>query len=155
MKYIKYEKIILSLGMITLHKSCNMLRFNLCGIKHAVPNARMHVKTDGRIILKCIFQFLPHPSHLPRHNGQYNICIFNQEIQVFGVYIFVLSSNLVLATERTKSMGRFALKSVDFGQFMSSEDTETLILALSSKTGQSDTEYFIWNFLSENANGYI
>ena len=39
------------------------------------------------------------------------------------------------------------LNLIDFGRFMTSEDTETLILALTSKTGQivkhiTDTEYF-------------
>ena len=50
---------------------------------------------------------------------------------------FVLSSNLVLTIERTKSRDHFVLKSVDFGQFMTSEGTKTLILALTLKTGQS------------------
>ena len=48
-----------------------------------------------------------------------------------------VSPNLVVATERTESRDRFMLKSVDFGRFMTSEGTETLILAFTSKTGQS------------------
>ena len=51
--------------------------------------------------------------------------------------VFVLLSNLVLATERTKSRNRFVLKSVDLGRFMTPEGTETLISAFTSKTGQS------------------
>ena len=34
-------------------------------------------------------------------------------------------------------MNRFLLKLVDFGRFMTSEGTETLILAFTTKTGQS------------------
>ena len=69
----------LSLGMFTLHKSCNMLKFNFCGKKHAVPNVlknrrphhtKMHISIPGTIVI------------FPRHNGKYNICIYNQEIQV-------------------------------------------------------------------------
>ena len=72
--------------------------------------------------------------------------------------IFVLSSNLVLATETTKSTSCFVLKSIEFGRFMTSEGTETLILAFTSKTKQSvaynrQRIFFIWIFLSEN--GYI
>ena len=51
--------------------------------------------------------------------------------------VFVLSSNLVLTTERTKSRDRLVSKLVEFGRFMTSEGTETLILAFASKTGQS------------------
>ena len=52
----------------------------------------------------------------------------------------VLSSNIVLATERTKgSRSRFVLESADFGRVMTQEGTctKTLILAFISKTGQS------------------
>ena len=51
--------------------------------------------------------------------------------------VFVLSSNLVLPTEKTESWKRFLLKSVGFGRFMTLECNETLILAFTSKTGQS------------------
>ena len=40
---------ILSLGMITVHKSCNMLKFNFCGEKSM--QCLMYVKTDSNIIL--------------------------------------------------------------------------------------------------------
>ena len=61
---------------------------------------------------------------------------------------FVLSSNLVLATEWTKSKivlckSRSIL--VDFGRFRLPEGTETLILAFISKTGSS-VEYFHLDF---------
>ena len=51
--------------------------------------------------------------------------------------IFVISSNLVLASERIKSRKHFVLKSIDFDRFMSSEGTKRLILVLTSKTGHS------------------
>ena len=56
---------------------------------------------------------------------------------MFEACFFLLSSNLVLATERTRARNRSMLKSVDFGRFMTPEYTETLILAFTSKTGQS------------------
>ena len=56
------------------------------------------------------------------------ICIFTQKTQVFEVCFFVISSNLVLATERNKHRYR---------GFMTPEGTGTLILAFTSKTGQS------------------
>ena len=40
-------------------------------------------------------------------------CIFNQEIQVFEVWLFVLPSNPALATEKTKIRDHFVLQSVD------------------------------------------
>ena len=52
-------------------------------------------------------------------------------------WFFVISSNFVLASERTKSRRLFMIKSIDFDRFMTSEDTKTLILAFTSKTGQS------------------
>ena len=138
--------------MTTLHKSCSMLKFN--SVANSIQ-CLMYVK-DAHIILKRIFQYLAQPSLFPRHNGKYHINLYNQEIQVFKVF-FVPSSNLVLATESSKSMDRFVLKSVGFCRFMTSEGTETLILAFTSKTGKSIAhnrqEYFYLDFLPEN--GYM
>ena len=62
-----------------------------------------------------------------------------QEIKLFEGLFFVISSHLVLALERTKSRNHSTciVKSIGFDQLMASKDTETLILAFTSKTGQS------------------
>ena len=114
--------------MVTLHKSCNMLKFNFCGKKHAVP---IVCKTDGHIILNRIFEFPAQPSPLPGTMENTIFAYLTKKCKYLKSDFFVLSSNLFLATERTKSRERFVLKSVDFGQFI------TLILAFTSKTGQS------------------
>ena len=80
---------------VTLYKSCNMLTFNSCG-KNASGAESMY-KTDSHSILKRILKFPAQPSHFLGTMEKYNICIFDQEIQVFEVCFFVLS-NLVLAT---------------------------------------------------------
>ena len=91
-----------------------------------MKNRRSHHTKTHISILGSTVTFL-------RHNDKY---IFNQEIHVFESDL-VLSSNPVLATERTERRDRFELKSVEFGRFMTPEGTERLILAVTSKTGQS------------------
>ena len=97
----------------------------------------MYVKSDGHIILKRILKFPAQPSHFL---GTMENTIFAYLTKI-STYLksdfFVLSPNLILATERTKSRNRFVLKLVNFGPFMTPEGTETLILAFTSKTGQS------------------
>ena len=44
-----------------------------------------------------------------RLNRKYNICAFTQEIQVFEGCFFVISSNIVLASEWTTSRNQFVL----------------------------------------------
>ena len=51
--------------------------------------------------------------------------------------IFVISSHLVLALVNFKSRKHSMVKSIGFDRFMTSEGTETLILALTAKMGQS------------------
>ena len=51
--------------------------------------------------------------------------------------IFVLSSNLVVATERTKCRNRFVLQSADFGRCMTPEHTKTFFVSFTSETDQS------------------
>ena len=72
-----------------------------------------------------------------RLNRKYNICAFTQEIHVFEGWFFVIWSNIVLASEWTTSRNQFVLYSIDFDRFMTSEGTDALILAFTSKTGQS------------------
>ena len=69
-----------------------------------------------------------------RHNGKFNICM-ERRIQIICRMIFVISSHLVLALERTNRRKHFMVKSIDFDRLMTSEGTETLILAFTSKTG--------------------
>ena len=49
----------------------------------------------------------------------------------------MISLNNVLASLWTTSRNQFVLLAIDFGRFMSSEGTDTLILASTSKPGQS------------------
>ena len=63
---------------------------------------RIYVKKDSHIILKRILKFPAQPSHFLGIIEKYNICILDEEIQVFEVSFFVLSLNFVLATEWTK-----------------------------------------------------
>ena len=49
---------------------------------------------------------------------------------------FVTLSNLVLASERTKSRKHFVVKWIGFDRFMTSEGIKTLILNFTLKTGQ-------------------
>ena len=81
--------------------------------KYAVPKA-----ATSNSNTYCFPQLSRHLS--PRHNGKYNICAFGQEIQVFE-----------------DCRDRFVVKSIDFDRFIASESADTLILALTSKTGQS------------------
>ena len=67
---------------------------------HPVPNL-------CNIILKRILKFSGQPSHFLGTMEKYKICILDQEIFVLEIRFFVLSSNLVLATEWTKSRNRF------------------------------------------------
>ena len=92
------------------------------------------VKTDG-VELKYLFPAQPSP--FTRPNGKCNICILNKEIKLFEGRFFVISSHLVLALERTKGRKHSTVKSIGFDRFMTSEGNETLILAYTSKTGQS------------------
>ena len=61
----------------------------------------------------------------------------NKYIKLFEGRSFVISSHLVLALERTKSRKHCMVKTYCFDRFMMSELAETLILAFTSKTGQS------------------
>ena len=113
------------------------------------------VKTDS---FKLKYLFPAQPSPFTRHNGKCNICILNKENKLFEGLFFVISSHLVLALERIKSRKHSLVKSIGFDRFMTSEGTETLILAFTSKTGQSveHTRHRIFQnrfFLS--GNGYI
>ena len=106
-----------------------MLWFNSCGKKYAAPNV---CKKDSHIILKRILKFPAQPSPFLGTMENIIFAISIRKSKNLKSDFFVLSSNLVLATERTKSRNR-----VDFGRFMSREGTETLILVFTSKTGQS------------------
>ena len=65
---------------------------------HPVPN--LCKKPDSHIIFKRVLKFPAQPSHFLGTIENYNICISDQEIEVFEVrFFFLLSSNLVLATE--------------------------------------------------------
>ena len=92
------------------------------------------VKTDG-FELKYLFPAQPSP--FTRPNGKCKICILNKESNYLKADFFVISSHLVLALERTKGRKHSTVKSIGFNRFMTSEGIETLILAFTSKTGQS------------------
>ena len=77
------------------------------------------------------------PVTYSRHNGKCNICAFREEIHAFKDWIFVSLSSLVLASEWTTNRKKFAVQSIDFDRFMTSEGIDTSILPFNSKTGQS------------------
>ena len=79
---------------VTLYKSCNMLTFNSCG-KNAPGAESMKKKTTGsQHHIKRILKFPAQPSFFLGTMEKYNICILDQEIQVFEVKFFVVSSSL-------------------------------------------------------------
>ena len=77
---------------------------------------------------------------------------------VFKGRTFVISSDLDQVSERTKCQNHFMVKSIDFVQCMTSEGTETLIFAFTSKTGQSGAhnrhKIFLFGFFSVR-HGYL
>ena len=75
------------------------------------------VKTDGFEL-----KFQAQPSPFTRHIGKCNICILNKKKYL-----------------KDQMSERSMVKSIGFDRFMTSEGTETLILVLTSKTGQSVT----------------
>ena len=72
---------------------------------------RMYVKPDGHIILKRIFKFSAQPSPFAG-TMENTIFLYLTKPYKSDFFTIVLSSNLVLAIDRTKSRGRFVLKSV-------------------------------------------
>ena len=108
---------------LAFNKSCNIRR-------------RMYVKTDSHIILKRTLLFPAQTSHFLGAMENTIFADLTKKSKYFKSNFFFTIVKSVLATERTKSRNRFVFKSVDFGRFMTQEDTETLILAFTSKTGQ-------------------
>ena len=89
---------------------------------HAAPNEcqkRRPNRTEGLIAVP------GSTGTFSRLNGKHNIkfCAFFQESQEFEGRFFVISSNLVLASEWTTSWNQFVLQSIDFDRFMTSEGT--------------------------------
>ena len=98
---------------------------------------RLHVKKYGKIDLKHLLQFPDQPS--PIHGSTENTTFVRlpKKSKYLKADFFVKSSNIVLASEWTTSRNLFVLLSIDFDRFMTSEGTDTLILAFTWKTGQS------------------
>ena len=67
------------------------------------------VKADG---YELEYLFPAQPSPIPRHNGKCNNFSFNKEIKLFEGWCFVISLNLVLASEMTNSQKHFVVKSI-------------------------------------------
>ena len=86
-----------------------MLKLNFCEKKHAVPN---ECKSRRLHHTKCILKF---PAQSSPFLGTMENTIFGYLTNKSKYFKsnFVLSSNIVLATERIKSRSRFVLKSVD------------------------------------------
>ena len=99
--------------------------------------AKKIVKTDA---FKLNYLFQAQSSPFTGHNGKCNICILNKEIKLFeGCFCHIIASCSSFSGKHSM------VKSTGFDRFMTSESRETLILAFTSKTGQSvripDTEY--------------
>ena len=74
----------------------------------------------------------------PPTQWKWNICSFNKENYLKAGFCHIIEScSSLKPSERTKSRKHFVVKSIDFDRFMTSECTKTLILAFTSKTGQS------------------
>ena len=85
---------------------------------------RTNVKKDGQIELKDLLQLPAQPAHFHGSTGNTTFVHFFQESKEFeGRFFFVISSNLVLASEWTTSWNQFVLQSIDFDRFMTSEGT--------------------------------
>ena len=128
-----------------------MLKFSPREKKHAVPIACQKIRQNRSETLIAVPGSTVTYSRL---NRKYNICAITQQIQVFeGCFFFVISSNIVLASEWTTSRNQFVLESIDFDRFMTSERTDALILAFISKTGQDVARYthriFLFGFFSQ------
>ena len=74
--------------------------------KHAVPIACHKIRQNRSETLIAVPGSTVTYSRL---NRKYNICAFTQEIQVFKDCFFVISPNIVLASEWTTSWNQFVL----------------------------------------------
>ena len=92
----------------------------------------MFVKTDG---YELKYLFPAQLSRFTRYIGKCNICSFNKKKSNYLKADFVISSNLVLASERTKGRKHLVVKSIDFDRFMTSEGTKNVDSSLYIETG--------------------
>ena len=123
--------------------------------KHAVPIACQKIRQNRSE--KVLLQFPDQPSHILGSTENTTFVHLPKKSKYLKAVFFVISSNIVLASEWTTSRNQLVLQSIYFDRFMTSEGTDTLISAFTSKTGQSVARYthrfFIRIFQSER--GYI
>ena len=95
-----------ALSEITFKRSCNVLKFNLSEKKHVVPIA---CQKYGKIDLKQLLQFPDQPSPILGSTENTTFVHLPKKSKYLKADFFVISSNIVLASELTTSRNQFVL----------------------------------------------
>ena len=127
-----------------------MLKFN--SSKKSM-RCRLHVKKYGKIDVKHLLQFPDKLSPILGSTENTTFVHLPKKSKYLKADFFVISSNIVLASEWTTSRIDLCYNRSIFGRFMTSEGTDALILAFTSKTGQSVARYthriFLFGFFNQ------